>query len=265
MAATALAAGSLASDPSDVAPRVAGMLRRFGRALILDLQSPPSAPSSEASLGYEALHDPTSLRCEIAELCREAGFSVRAKGAVATGRVPAAYLGTDPRLRWLEIGLRRDAPLWGPILRAASRYAASERGALYDAFARTEFRAEIGGGRVVIRIGATDTLLDELLDSRRISSWAYVTAWNPGAQRLPPAENALRHDALVRGLEKSGFRFFEGEGVGESAEWTPERSVLILGISEPEALELGERCEQEAIVVGERGQPARLRLCAGAL
>jgi hypothetical protein len=240
------------------------MLRSFGRALILELSSPPSAPSSEASLGYEAFHDPTSLRCEIAELCREAGISARAKAVVASGRVPSAYLGTDPRLRWLEIGLRRDAQLWGPILRAASRYAASERGALYDAFARTEFRAEIGGARVAIRIGATDALLDELLDSRGVSCWAYVTAWNPRAHALPPGENALRHDALVRSLERSGFRFFEGEGVGEGAGWPPERSVLILGISEPEALALGDRCEQEAIVVGERGQPARLRLCAGA-
>ncbi len=240
------------------------MLRSFGRALILELRSPPGESPTEASLGYEAFHDPTSLRCEIAELCREAGVPARARAAVAGGSVPAAYLGVDPRSRWLEVELRRDTPLWRPILRAASRYAASERGALYDAFARTEFRAEIGGGRVAIRIGATDALLDELLDSRGVSSWAYVTAWNPRAQALPPGENALRHDALVRGLEKSGFRFLEGEGVGESAEWTPERSVQILGISEPEALALGERCEQEAIVIGERGQPARLRFCAGA-
>lgn len=261
---TARGSGCFASDPSGVEPRAAAMLRSFGRALILDLRSPPGESPTEASLGYEAFHDPTSLRCEIAELCRDAGFPARSRAATASGRVPAAYLGVDPRLRWLEIGLRRGAPLWRPILRAASRYAANERGALYDAFARTEFRAEIGGGRVAIRIGATDALLEALLDSRGASSWAYVTAWNPRAQALLPAENALRHDALVRGLEQAGLRYFEGEGVGEGADWTPERSVLILGISETEALALGECCEQEAIVVGERGQPARLRFCAGA-
>ena len=268
--------------------RVSALVARFGRALVVDAHSYPRAalpyeePSRERPelcLGFEPFHDPTSLRCEIAAISREAGRSTAINTPFAGSYVPLVHFGRDARVRSLMIELRRDTymdeasgarsgrfdetrALVGSILRAAARYANDERSAVHDAFARTEFRAQIGRERLGIRVGEPNAALDELLAERGVSSWAYLTAWNPHAVRLSPAENALRHDELVRTLAAQGLSHFEGEGVGDSGEWPPERSVLIIGIAPEEATQLARRFAQEAIVVGARGQVARLLFCA---
>ena len=52
-----------------------------------------------------------------------------------------------------------------------------------------------------------------------------------------------------------------GEGVGEDPKWQPEESALILGISRGEAVKLGRRFGQLAIVAGRCGRSARLIPC----
>ena len=59
-----------------------------------------------------------------------------------------------------------------------------------------------------------------------------------------------------------GYEMLPGEGVGEDRAWTPEESVLILGIGRSEGVRLGQRFGQLAIVVGERDGPATLVSCA---
>ena len=267
--------------------RVAELVADFGRALLVDVHSYSRAAlpyedarraRPEVCLGFDAFHDPTSLRCEIAELCRVAGRSTGMNTPFAGSYVPLGRLGVDVRVRSLMIELRRDTymdeasgarsrefdatrALTDAMLRTAARYAADERFAVHDAFARTEFRAQVGRERIAIRVGEPSAALDALLAERGASTWAYVTAWNPHATHLPPAENAKRHDELVRSLAAEARPFFEGEGVGDSGDWPPERSVLVLGIREADALRLARRFGQEAIVAGVRSQPARLVYC----
>ena len=62
----------------------------------------------------------------------------------------------------------------------------------------------------------------------------------------------------------AGLPVLEGAGVGTGGDWPPEPSFLVLGIGAEAAVDIGRAFGQVAIVVGRRGEPARLRFCAAA-
>lgn len=133
-----------------------------------------------------------------------------------------------------------------------------------EAFLRTTYTARLPDGRnLALRIGERNAALDELLAGHGARTWAYITAWNPGARRLEPAENAARHGRLISLLARCGKTFFEGEGVPDDPGWEPERSVLVLGVSLEEARDLGIRLGQLAIVFGRAGEAPQLIACTG--
>lgn len=133
--------------------------------------------------------------------------------------------------------------------------------ALLDAYRRTAFTAETPHGRLVLRIGQPSTALNNLLASTGTATCAYVTAWNPGSRPRSAAENTKAQQELVAFVASEGFPFYAGEGVGDDGDWPPEPSLLILGISRPAAIDLGQRFGQLAIVYGERASPVELVLC----
>lgn len=122
----------------------------------------------------------------------------------------------------------------------------------------TTFTARLPGGELRLRIGARHPNLDALLDARRLLAWAYVTAHNPGSVPTDPAANDRAHETLRDALAAMGFEHYEGDGIPDTLGWSAERSVLILGIGEEEAIAVGARFGQLAIVAGVRGEPARL-------
>jgi len=137
-----------------------------------------------------------------------------------------------------------------------------DRRAVHDAYRRTSYRAMLGSGaRVELRIGEVCAVLDAELRARGLSTWAYVTAANPHAVQLADAENAARHAKLARALEP--WHCCEGESMADDGAWPAERSLLVLGIAESEAARIAREFDQEAIVAGALGQPARLVLCGG--
>jgi hypothetical protein len=137
-----------------------------------------------------------------------------------------------------------------------------DRRAIHDAYRATTYRATLDGERVEIRIGERTPGLDALLHARGLSSWAFVTAANPFALRLPDEENARRHAELVRAVGAQGCDFVAGECVGDDGAWPAEAGLLIVGIPEPAARALARDFTQEAIVAGEPGHAARLVFCA---
>lgn len=157
---------------------------------------------------------------------------------------------------------------------------------LFEAFRHTSFFAETPAGRIRIRVGAHCPEIDEL--SRRDGggvrdgdgdgdgnatgdggrdedglgggdgSWAYVTAYNPHGQAAPEIENERAQARLLRELRDTKRRFHLGASQGDLGDWPPEPSVLILGIAEADAVRLAARFRQAALVVGRRGERARL-------
>lgn len=73
-----------------------------------------------------------------------------------------------------------------------------------------------------------------------------------------PGRGFASAQALVAKLAELGLQMLHGEGRGDLGDWPPEPSMLVLGISERTATELGRRYGQAVIVVGRRGEPARL-------
>jgi hypothetical protein len=130
---------------------------------------------------------------------------------------------------------------------------------LWSAYEATAYRVHGSPvGAFTIRCGEASPPLDALLAAAGTDTWAFVTAANPGSQRLDDADNRRRHAALVEEVRRRGLVFHAGAGVGDDGAWPAEESVLVTGLDEAAALALGRAFDQLAVVVGERGGPARL-------
>ena len=92
----------------------------------------------------------------------------------------------------------------------------------------------------------------------KYSTWAFITAENPYSKKLSDVENQLRFKQLMEVIRKMDLDFLNGLGVPSDSSWTPEKSLLVLGLSKEEALSLGKQFDQQAIVFGEYGGEAEL-------
>jgi hypothetical protein len=97
-----------------------------------------------------------------------------------------------------------------------------------------------------------------LLVEEMVLQWAFVTAYNPGAQLLADYSNSSRQEELCKAVEQLGYSYLHGYGVGTITDWPPEDSILILGIDREQAESLGGQYGQKAIVVGRYLEPAKL-------
>jgi len=109
-----------------------------------------------------------------------------------------------------------------------------------------------------IFIGERNEKLEILLSLSEKDSWSYITAWNPGGKMLSADKNEQLQSALLKDI--SGYTYLEGEGCGIDTEWPPEKSVLIIGIAKEEAIQLGNKYRQNAIVIGTKEGKATLEL-----
>jgi hypothetical protein len=134
--------------------------------------------------------------------------------------------------------------------------------ALWQVYRATSYEASTPGAALRIRVGQREPALEELLASNAASCWCFITAWNPRSQRLPRAENDRRNAVLQRELERLGRgSVIPGIGRPDDPGWEPEESWLALGVDRESAIALGRQFEQNAVVWGERGGPARLLDC----
>ncbi len=127
---------------------------------------------------------------------------------------------------------------------------------LASAYRNTTYRVFFPDEAVDIRIGEHQPRLDELLGGQ---SWAFVSAENPGSRQS--GDNAERHGRLVERLK--GFECYSGLGIPDEGDWPPEKSLLVSGISEQEAIKIGREFGQNAILCGDRSTPARLVQLSG--
>ena len=135
----------------------------------------------------------------------------------------------------------------------------SDRDRLRAAYEATAYWVEAGPGRrFAIRCGERSTDADELLVAAGVETWAFITACNPRSARLSDADNAARMDRLAKTIRDRGLPYLPGAGEGDDPDWPAEPSLLVLGIAEHEAASLARVWDQHAVVVGRRGEPARL-------
>ncbi|MDQ6757501.1 MAG: DUF3293 domain-containing protein [Bacteroidota bacterium] len=109
---------------------------------------------------------------------------------------------------------------------------------------------------IIIYVNEHIQELDKLLMENHVISWAFITAYNPTSKVFSYDDNVLRHQELIE--KTKTYKCFEGEGRGRDPKWKPERSLLILGITNDEAIVIGNYFQQNAIVVGEFKKTAEL-------
>ena len=132
---------------------------------------------------------------------------------------------------------------------------------LRDAYVATTYVAHDRDSEFRIRIGARCNELDTMLEQRKISTWAFITACNPGSKLMAREQNEAAMALFRNDVVAAGFRFLEGEGVPDAlhgAGWLPEPSLLILDIARDAAMKLAGKYGQRAIVAGALHQPAEL-------
>jgi len=137
------------------------------------------------------------------------------------------------------------------VRRATPEQIAAYAKALYVVFGEPE---------LVIRIGEPNRDLDELLEAEGAATAAYITAANPRGEARSAWRNEIANAALVESQTAAGYRCYEGEGRDPQGRWTPERSVLVVGIARAEAEAVGRVFEQNAIVFVEKGRAPELVL-----
>jgi hypothetical protein len=97
--------------------------------------------------------------------------------------------------------------------------------------------------------------VDELLRSLSAVEWAFIAAHNPVSKVLDAAENEKRHEELQADIQTLGLTYYQGKGIGPDPARKPETSLLILGLSHDDAVAIGRRYEQNAIVLGQLPVP----------
>ena len=254
---------------------VAHQLKRFDRCLLIDAHSFPSQPlpyedsalsRPDLCIGYDPYHASESLIAALEEIVRDAGWNVGRNTPFAGSYVPLAYYGKDPHVVSVMIEINRKRYMDEATgQRSAGFDEAREMAAqlveaavLFEAFRNTLFYSESPGGELCIRVGQTCPALDALLHDSGHETWAYITAYNPHGKAASNDENVRAQSRLEHELGVLGLTFYPGAGKADVGDWAPEPSALILGMSELEAVELGQRYGQAAIVIGVRGEPARL-------
>jgi hypothetical protein len=115
-----------------------------------------------------------------------------------------------------------------------------------------------GISRAAVGIGETSDDIDAILADYDAAGGVFITAWNPRSVPLDQDSNDEANDRLEADLDEIGIVILPHIGVGYDPEWEPEHGFFALDLSEPDAVDLAIAHGQNAVVVVERGLPARL-------
>lgn len=132
---------------------------------------------------------------------------------------------------------------------------------LFAAYRTAVYTVDDERARFDFKIGEPSEKLNSLLESFGASRAAFVTAENPGSNRLPEFENRRRQADLIETVVCAGYEFLLGRGSDRSGEWTPENSLLIIGIELAAAARLARAFGQNAFVYCEKGSSPVLVNC----
>jgi hypothetical protein len=128
---------------------------------------------------------------------------------------------------------------------------------LLEAYRRTRYRVD-ADPPFHLRVDVASPSLAALMARAGVRSAAFVTAWNPCSEVISDEENRRAQAKLHAEIETLGCAIIPGFGEWENAPESGEPSVLVLGIGEASARELGRRYRQHAILFAEDDAVPRL-------
>lgn len=130
------------------------------------------------------------------------------------------------------------------------------------AWRATGYRIWLAGQAVDLAIDQPCPELDAWLQQQRSESACFVTACNPGSQLLSDAENLHRLRSLDAELFAAHKLALAARALPATADWPPEPARLVAGLGKSEALALGRRHRQDAVLWHAREHTTCLLICA---
>jgi len=119
---------------------------------------------------------------------------------------------------------------------------------LRRAFHSTHYRVQSPAGRFVLKAGRRCAVL--ALRARHPSEpgSVLVTAWNPGSRRRSPAANRAAERRLLQRVRAWGLKVWIAVAQDPKGLWPDEQGLLIFGVPQRLAAELGHALGQRAVL-----------------
>ncbi len=123
----------------------------------------------------------------------------------------------------------------------------------------TDYVVYHDGREVTVQIGQTAPELDAVLDLFGATSGVFITAANPRSEWRSEAINAAANAEMAALLREGNWRSLPHVGRSADGDWA-EDGLFVLDLEPSVGVALAEQFGQFAIVMVERGLPARLVL-----
>ena len=125
-----------------------------------------------------------------------------------------------------------------------------------ESFINTIFKVILSSSEFYeIRVGQENVLVDLKLSG--VSSWAYITAWNPLPKTYTLEENRMRDQSLRADLDTLSLEYIEGIGEALDGLWH-EESLFIKNISKEQAESLAYKYGQVAYLFANGNEKTEL-------
>ena len=118
---------------------------------------------------------------------------------------------------------------------------------LIAAYAATHFWVD-ASPPVCIKVGEQSAGLQALLARFGVDSGFFITAHNPYSKETNDAYNAAANEALHQQLSALNIPAFAANGKASVGKWPAEPGFFVCGLSQAQALALGQQFRQYAIV-----------------
>lgn len=107
-----------------------------------------------------------------------------------------------------------------------------------------------------VRVGEVNRSFEAWLSEHHFKTCVFITAWNPASRMLSKTENLLRNNNLKTDLIKTSRQVLPALHLAGAGDWPPEESFWAGDISAENAILLGRKYGQNAIVWWEKdGMP----------
>ena len=118
---------------------------------------------------------------------------------------------------------------------------------LIAAYAATHFWVD-ASPRICIKVGEQSAALQALLLRFDVGSGFFITAHNPYSKVANDADNTAANEALQQQLRAFNIPALAANGKASVGEWPAEPGFFVCGLSQAQALALGQQFRQYAIV-----------------
>lgn len=160
--------------------------------------------------------------------------------------------------------ITRDCPMTSSTSQAQSHsvfpksLSPSELEALDLAYRQTLYQVFSEDKTISIRVGTRNPTLDQLVKHHYQEQWVLITAYNPYSQLQTPHANQVQNASLAKDLWPLHVPIFRAIGQDDARQWPAEESFFVIGIGLQEAIALGQKYDQNAILVGNVGHAPQL-------